>query len=105
MLTLRVVPDTTTANFWDHASDGSDRSLNFVLWPADVGADFVRVRISTMALGDYDGKSLGIYSGDVRAALERHRDLIQRLAQSKYRPGDAVMMLDIGDFPARLQTS
>jgi hypothetical protein len=105
MLTLRDVPETTSADFWDHVNGSDDRSMNFVVWPADAGRQLVRVRISTLALGEYDGKSLGIHTGNVRAALERHRDLIQRLAQAKYgQQPVAVVTLDVGDFPSRPKT-
>jgi hypothetical protein len=97
MLILADVPDTADAQFWEHTG-GSDASMNFVLWPAHVGPKHVTVRISTRALSDYDGEKFEIDSGKVNAALKRHRDLIQRLAQSKYRQGDNVVTLDVGDF-------
>jgi hypothetical protein len=65
------------------------------------GAKLVRVRIGVMALGDYDGHALGIRSEEIEAALTRHRDLIQQLAQAKYRESDDEVTLDVGDFPAR----
>jgi hypothetical protein len=54
-----------------------------------------------MALGDYDGHPLGINTGEIEAALVRHRDLIQQLAQAKYQSGNSEVTLDVGDFPAR----
>jgi hypothetical protein len=72
--------------------------MNFILWPADVGPKLIRVRVGLIALGGYDGLSLGIHSGEVEAALTRNRDLIQQLAQ---RDGDTEVTLDVGDFPAR----
>jgi len=54
-----------------------------------------------MALGDYDGRPLGIHSGEVEDALTRNRELIQQLAQAKYRDGDTVVTLDVEDFPVR----
>ena len=55
-----------------------------------------------MALGDYDGHALGINNKEIKAALTRHRDLIQQLAQAKYRAGDDAVALDVGGFPAPL---
>ena len=101
MLILRDVPDPKNADFWDHQSGGGDRSMNIIVWPADDGAKLVRVRVGLMALGDYDGHPLGINSGDIEAALTRHRDLIQQLAQAKHRAGDDAVTLDVGEFPAR----
>lgn len=99
MLTLRGVPDTTDNQFWDHVSSG--KSMNFVIWPADLGDKFVRVKISTTALSEYDGESFGIDAEKIKAALERHRELIQQLAQSKYQRGTSNVTLDVGDFPTR----
>lgn len=99
MLALRDVPDTADNQFWEHVNDG--KSMNFVVWPADAGPNFVRVRISTAALSDYDGDNFGIDTAKTRSALERHRELIQQLAQKKYHVGDSDVTLDIGDFPAR----
>ena len=88
MLILRNVPDTMDnySWFWEPASKG--KSMNFVVWPADIGSQLVRVKISTAALSEYDGKNFGIDTAKTRAALERHRELIQKLAQSKYRQGE-----------------
>jgi hypothetical protein len=100
MLTLREVPDPRNADFWDDTS-GSDRSINIIAWPADIGSKLVRVRVGLMALGDFDSNPLGIHTGEIEAALTLHRDLIQRLAQKKYREGNDEVTLDVGDFPAR----
>jgi hypothetical protein len=54
-----------------------------------------------MALGDYDGRPLGIHSGEVEDALTRNRELIQQLAQAKYGDGDTEVTLDVEDFPVR----
>lgn len=99
MLTMQSVPDTTDNQFWEHVSGG--KSMNFVVWPADVGSKLVRVRISSAALSEYDGENFGIDSAKTKAALERHHELIQQLARSKFRQGDSEVTLDIGDFPAR----
>jgi hypothetical protein len=108
MLILRSVPDTTDNQFWEHTADNqfwehvsAGKSMNFVVWPANVGSKFVRVRVSTAALSEYDGENFGIDSAKTKAALERHRELIQQLARSKYRRGDSEVTLDVGDFPAR----
>jgi len=98
MLTLRSIPDPTDNQFWGHVSGG--KSTNFIVWPADVGSKFVRVRISTRALSEYDGESFGIDSAKTRAALARRRATIQQLARSKYRQGDSDVTLDVGDFEA-----
>jgi hypothetical protein len=99
MLTLRSIPDTTDAQFWEHESGG--KSMNYIVWPADVDSKLVRVRISTTALSEYDGENFAIDVAKTKTALERHRPLIQQLAQSKYRDGDTDVTLDVGDFPAR----
>ena len=99
MLRLRDIPNTTDNQFWEHVSAG--KSMNFVVWPADVGSKFVRVRISTAALSEYDGENFAINAAKTRAALKRHRELIQQLALSKYRQGNSDVTLDVGDFPAR----
>jgi hypothetical protein len=96
MLTLHNVPNLVDNQFWERVS-----GENYVLWPADVGSVNVNVRISTTTLSEYDGKQFTIDIEKVEAALARHRELIQQLAQSKYRQGDSVVTLDIGDFPAR----
>jgi Protein of unknown function (DUF1488) len=102
MLTLHNVPNLVDNQFWEHVRHVSgDRTMNYVLWPADVGSAHVNVRISTTALSEYDGRQFAIDIEKVEAALARHRELIQQLAQSKYRQGDSVVTLDIGDFPAR----
>jgi hypothetical protein len=59
MLTLFGFPNTANADFWDHGGDG-DKSINYVVWPADDGPKRVRIRISTLALGDYNGTPFGI---------------------------------------------
>jgi hypothetical protein len=70
MLTLREVPDPRNADFWDDTS-GSDRSINIIVWPADIGSKLVRVRVGLMALGEFDGNPLGIHTGEIEAALTR----------------------------------
>jgi hypothetical protein len=57
--------------------------------------------VGLRALGEYEGRALGIHSGEVEAALSRNRDLIQQLARAKYRDSDDQVTLDVGDFPAR----
>jgi hypothetical protein len=101
MLILRDVPNPRKPGFWDHQSGDDNRSANIIIWPADDGAKQVDVRIGLKALGDYDGHPLGISSKEIEAALTKHRDLIQQLAQAKYRPGDGEVTLDVGDFPTQ----
>jgi hypothetical protein len=96
MLILRDVPDPGNEDFWDYQG-GSRR---FIVWPAEDGRKLVRVRVGVTALGEYDGHPLGINNVEIKAALTRQHDLIQQLAQAKYRDGDEVT-LDVGDFPAR----
>jgi hypothetical protein len=64
MLVLRNVPDPRNADFWDHSSGDDGGSMNIIVWPADDGSKLVHVRAGLMALGDYDGKPLGIHSGE-----------------------------------------
>jgi hypothetical protein len=90
MFTLRAVPETTQAGFWEYGSD--DQSIYFIRWPADVGSERVDVKVSALAL------NFGIDTAKAKAALERHRHLIERMAQSKYRPDDKVVTLDVADF-------
>jgi Protein of unknown function (DUF1488) len=99
MLTLHKVPNLVDNQFWEHVS--GDRTMNYVLWPADVGSAHVNVRISTTALSEYDGGQFTIDIEKIEAALARHRELIQQLARSKYRQGDSVVTLDNRDLPAR----
>jgi hypothetical protein len=102
MLTLRNVPNLRDANVWEHPSGDGGDSANVIRWPADDGNKLVLVRVGVMALGDYDAYGLGINSAEVEDALTRHRDLIQQLAQAKYRAGDEQVTLDVGDFPSPL---
>jgi hypothetical protein len=91
MLKLRGVPDTTKADFWDHGGGGE--SVHYLLWPANVGTVLlVTVRVPAVAL------DVGIDSGKARAALQQHRDLIELRAQERYRPGDEVVTLEVGDL-------
>jgi hypothetical protein len=86
------------AAFWSDPREG-DKDVNYCVWPADVGSKRVLVRINTLELGDHDGRPIGIDSAKATKAMEKHRDLIQRLAREKYRPEDSVVTLDVGDFP------
>jgi hypothetical protein len=101
MLILRDIPNLKNEDSWARQRRDGDRSVIIFVWPADDGAKFVRVRVGVMALGDYDGHPLGINDVEIEAALVRHRDLIQRLAQDKHRAGDDEVTLDVGDFPVR----
>jgi len=91
MLVLRNVPDTTDAQFWDHSGP-------YVRWPADLRHDLVVVRISTVGLSEYSGEPFAIDTAKTKAALVRHRDLIQRLAVAKRKAGDSVVTLEASDF-------
>jgi hypothetical protein len=51
-----------------------------------------------MGLSEYDGVPFYIDTAKARKALGRHRELIQRLAASKYKDGDSVVTLDARDF-------
>ena len=100
MLTLVGYPNTANADTWDHGGDG-DKSIYYLVWPADDGPKPVRIRISARAFGDYCNDPLSVDIGKAAHALVRHRDLIQQLARAKYRPGDSIITLDIGDFPTQ----
>ena len=100
MLTLVGYPNTANADTWDHGGDG-DKSIYYLVWPADDGPKRVRIRISARAFGDYCSDPFGVDIAKAAHALVRHRDLIQQLAQAKYRPGDSIITLDIGDFPTQ----
>jgi hypothetical protein len=93
MLKLGNVPDMSQADFWDHGG-GRNESVHYVLWPANVGSILVTVRIPASAL------NVGIDTGNAKAALERHRGLIERRAQERYRPGDEVVTLQVADLSA-----
>lgn len=93
MLELRDLPHTLDL-------DHRDPQRIFAQWPADDGPEHVIVRINTYALSNYDGEKFSIDIEKIKAALKRHRDLIQDLARRKNRQGGSVT-LDIGDFPAR----
>jgi hypothetical protein len=100
MLILREAPDPVNEDFWE-TQDIEGITKIFFRWPADEGSNFVLVRISRDAFNQGTGQSLGIRSDEVRAALVTYRDLIQDLARAKYNPGDTVVTLDVGDFPAK----
>ena len=100
LLTLVGYPNTANADTWDHGGDG-DKSIYYLVWPADDGPKRVRICISTRAFGDYCGDAFGVDIGKAALALVRHRDLIQQLARAKYRPGVSIITLDIGDFPTQ----
>ena len=100
LLTLVGYPNTANADTWDHGGDG-DNSIYYLVWPAEDGPKRVRIRISARALGDYCSDPFGVDIGKAVHALVRHRDLIQQLARAKYRPGDSIITLDIGDFPTQ----
>jgi hypothetical protein len=96
MLTLRDPPNPRNEISWDYTGG------TFIVWPADYGLNHVRVKIGVAALSDYiGGDGVGMLNGEIEAALVQHRDLIQRLAQAKYRRGSSAVTLDVGDFPAR----
>jgi hypothetical protein len=93
MLILRDVPDTTNERFWDH-----DGPVSYVVWPADVGPDLVKVRISTFGLSECSGEPFAINTAKTKAALVGYRDLIQRLAAAKHRADDSIVTLDASDL-------
>src|SRR5215831_3814986 len=76
----------------------SDHSGPYVRWPADLRHDLVVVRISTVGLSEYSGEPFAIDTAKTKAALVRHRDLIQRLAVAKRKAGDSVVTLEASDF-------
>jgi hypothetical protein len=65
------------------------RAHRFKVGPVDL---LVTVRIPAVAL------DVGIDSGKARAALEKHRDLIELRARERYRPGDEVVTLEVRDL-------
>jgi hypothetical protein len=110
MLSLGPIPDTADPQFWEDCyqlPDGTVQSGKFVVWPASVHVKLarftysfeklIRVRIRTLALCKYDERS-DVDTRKVNSALMRHRDFIERLARSKYRPGDLAVTLDMEDF-------
>jgi hypothetical protein len=91
MLTLRDVPDPMNQSYWEG---------RFIIWPADDGEDFVRVRVGVKALADYTGLDLGVDAYKIRRGLMQNRDVIQQVARAKHR-GNAEVTIDAGDYPAR----
>jgi hypothetical protein len=94
---LRDVPNTIIEDFWKYIGN-----RRYLVWPADAGTGFARVLVGVDALGEYDGNDIGVDSTKAKAALEKHRDVIQRLAQSKFREGVADVVLEVDDFPPKV---
>jgi hypothetical protein len=103
MLTLGTVPNTTEEQFLDYV----DNQI-FIQWPARDGDRHVIVKINTRELSDYNGSTGGstfwINSAETKKALELHREFIQTQVRSKYRQGDKVVTLDVGDMTGRKNT-
>ena len=90
MLILRDMPNPRDESAWEHKSGPSiGQNTNFFVWPADDGPKYIPVKINVTALSDYiGGDGLLGHSGRAETALTKHCQLIQRLAQLKYRDGD-----------------
>ena len=96
MLILYDTPNTANEDCWEHQEVDGLRITSFVRWPGDNGGKSVKVLVNVSALGDRVGENIG--TRHAQTALLTHRDLILKLAQAKYRKGDAVVTLDVGDF-------
>ncbi len=82
MLTLKAIQ--TVRVCWEVIEGGT---INFAVWPADVGPDLVQVKINTTDFGDYLKNKKALFNSDkTPTTLEDHRDLIQDLARSKNIP-------------------
>jgi hypothetical protein len=100
MLELQNLPDELDETYLEYFGKGIGAQFS-VRWPANDGEKSARVVVIVSALGDYEGSTLGIAPYKIKAALERNRDLIEKLARDKIKPGDGVVILDVGDFPAK----
>lgn len=101
MLILRDIPNTANEDCWEHREVDGLRIKSFVRWPGDNSGKSVKVLVNVSALGDRVGENIG--PRHARTALQAHRDLILKLAQAKYRKGDVVVTLDVGDFRSMVE--
>jgi hypothetical protein len=100
MLALQNLPDELDETYLEYFGKGIGAQL-CVRWPANDGEKSARVVVIASALGDYEGSAPGMDPHKIKAALERNRDLIEKLARDKIKPGDNIVTLDVGDFPAK----
>ena len=100
MLELQNLPDELDESYLEYFGKGIGAQF-CVRWLANDGEKSARVIVIVSALGDYEGSPLGMHPHKIRAALVRNRDLIEKLAREKIKAGDNVVILDMGDFPAK----
>jgi hypothetical protein len=109
MLTLDNLPnriDDANLNGAPHAADagfvryrsGSDRSFQYMIWPAHIGGVQHNVRISTSELSRISCDAFTIDSLKINAALCKYRPLIERVASAAFIQGTAETTLDIGSL-------
>jgi hypothetical protein len=69
------------------------------VWPADREDHVIRIKIYTDDLFQLSGGRHSSIDLDlIKADLNRHRDVIQELARAKYRFGDTIVTLDLGEL-------
>ena len=100
MLELQNLPDELDETYLEYFGKGIGAQFS-VRWPANDGERSARVIVIISALGEYEGSTLGMDPQKIKAALDRNRDLIEKLARDKIKAGDNVVMLDVGDFPVK----
>ena len=100
MLELQNLPDELDETHLKYFGKGIGAQFS-VRWPATDGEKSARVVVIVSALGEYEGSALGMDPQKIKAALDRNRDLIEKLARDKIKTADNVVMLDVGDFPAK----
>jgi hypothetical protein len=100
MLELQILPDELDETYLEYFGKGIGAQF-CVRWPANNGEKSARVVVIVSALGEYEGSALGMDPHKIKAALERNRDLIEKLARDKIKAGDNVVTLDVGDFPTK----
>jgi hypothetical protein len=100
MLELQILPDELDETYLEYLGKGIGAQY-CVRWPANDGEKSARVVVIVSALSDYEGGALGMDPHKIKAALDRNRDQIEKLARDKMKAGDNVVTLDVGDFPAK----
>lgn len=94
---LSGAPHTADAQYRS-AGRASEKSVEFVVWPAHVGNVSVIVRISTRELSDLSGVEFGINSAKINEALQKYRDYLERRANDVLTTGAREVVLDVGSL-------
>lgn len=92
---LGGAPNAVDASF---RSDGreTERSIDFIVWPAHDGDRKVNVQISTMELSALAGVPFGIGGAKITTALQNNRRYLERRANDELPAGASEVVLDVG---------